>query len=125
MDTSRGSVSVWPVGKRAYASVATGHLSHELALLIMRVGEARYGSGIVHGFHDWLDMTGYDSASRVTLTDWVMSHRPESRLYIGVRSRIVRMGVTVANLALGNLITIRQTREELEADVREALQVGA
>jgi hypothetical protein len=93
-----------------------------MAQLITDLGNPMYELGVVWGFHDWLDMTGYDSASRIDLTSWVLKNRAKSRLCIGLRSKLVAMGVSVANLALGNMIETFSSSAQLEAALAEALR---
>lgn len=115
-----GQIAVWPIAQGLYGSAVTGRLTLPMAELIIEVGEPHYTGGMVHGFHDWLEMTSYESRCRVELTNWVMSHRAQSRLSIAVRSKLVAMGVSVANLVLGNLIKIRESASELELDLEQA-----
>jgi hypothetical protein len=83
-----------------------GHGSLELAGAIQREMTPileQNGRSIV--FADWWDMTGYDSTARVELTAWMAKMRPRmSAFHVLVRSRLVAMGVSVANLALGGWI---------------------
>jgi len=52
-------------------------------------------------------MVNYDSALRTELTTHFARHRPQiASLHVFTRSRLVAMGVSVANLALGRLITV-------------------
>ncbi len=119
---ARGQISVWQVAHGVYASEVTGHLDLKMAQLIIEFAEPLYALGPVAGFHDWLQMTGYESRSRIALTQWVLSHREQSRLFIGVRSKLVAMGVTVANLALGNLIEVHASLATLETALERVLQ---
>lgn len=91
-------------------------MTQEMSSLIIERAEPLYApDSKLHGFHNWLDMTNYDSVCRVELTAWVLRHRSQSTLHIGVRSRMVAMGVSVANLALGSLIHVYSTEDALEA----------
>jgi hypothetical protein len=52
-------------------------------------------------FYDLWEMTSYDSALRVDLTDYHLRNRASLRsLHTVAQSKLVRMGVTVANVAL-------------------------
>jgi hypothetical protein len=116
IDDARGSLAYWRASPRVYATQVRGYMTPDMARLIIGHGELLYGpAGRVHGFHDWFDMSNYDSRCRVELTAWVMSHRQRSALHIGLRSRMVAMGVAVANLALGNLITIHDDPVSLKS----------
>jgi len=119
--TDAGRIAVWQIAPGLYASAVHGRLTMPMAELIIAVGEREYrGGGVVHGFHEWLEMTSYDSPCRPELTRWVMSHREQSRLSIALRSKLVAMGVSVANLVLGNLIKVHDSAEALEADLVRA-----
>jgi hypothetical protein len=112
----RGEIWVWRLAPSIYASRVQGHLERDMAQAIIDLASPQYAAGAVSGFHDWFGMTGYDSRSRVDLTGWIMEHRSQTRLCIGVKSRLVAMGVSVANLALGgNLITSFSEIAPLEA----------
>ncbi len=55
-------------------------------------------------FHDWAEMTGYDSSVRLSLTAWSAQHRRAGHLKIAnilVRAKIVAMGVSVAGMMMG------------------------
>ena len=111
----------WEIGPRIYLTEVHGYLTTEMSrLIIERAGPLYQKPGRVHGFHNWFDMTNYDSACRVELTAWVLRHREQSALHIGVASRMVAMGVTVANLALGNLMHVHADMKSLEAAVADA-----
>jgi hypothetical protein len=118
ISTQSGALSYWEITSKIYATEVTGHMTPEMARLIIERGEQLYlSTGTVSGFHNWLQMTGYDPACRIELTAWVLRHKPASVVHIGVTSRLVAMGVTVANLALGNLIKVHATLAALEADL--------
>jgi hypothetical protein len=58
-------------------------------------------------FYEMGRMNNYDSALRTRMTSHFAEHRPQiASLHVFTRSRIVAMGVSVANLALGQLITV-------------------
>lgn len=70
-------------------------------------------------FDDLELLTGYDSEVRVRLTKWSRDNRPRIvAFHILTQSRLVAMGVTVANLALGGSIRAHLSREGFEAALR-------
>ena len=100
-----------------------GLMTQPMSQLIMNQAEPLYGlGGMVHGFHNWFSMDNYDSVCRVELTSWVRRHRTETGLHIGVRSRMVAMGVAVANLALGSLIHVHNEPAAMEEALSAVLQ---
>lgn len=101
-----------------------GFMTRDMAQLIIDCAEPLYARpGRVHGFHNWLAMDNYESVCRVELTAWVLSHREQSTLHIGLRSRMVAMGVAVANLALGSLIQVHNEPKQLEAALISVLKM--
>jgi len=103
-------------------TVVTGFMTRDMAQLLMDRADGLYARcREVYGFHNWLGMQNYETACRVELTDWVLRHRHQSVLHIAVASRMVAMGVAVANLALGNLIHVHSTLSGLESALARAL----
>lgn len=67
-------------------------------------------------FDDLEDLRGYDSDVRSRLTGWSRDHRPKIvAFHILVRSKIVAMGVSLANLAIGGAIVAHTRRAAFEA----------
>ncbi len=59
-----------------------------------------------HVFLDALAVEGYESAARETMVAWVKQHRDKlASLHVLFRSKLVAMGVAVANVALGGMVT--------------------
>jgi hypothetical protein len=72
-------------------------------------------------FYDLWDMITYDSDLRVELTNFHLSHRSGLRsLHTITQSKLVKMGVTVANVAL-KLITQHPTRASFESALSGAI----
>ncbi len=66
-------------------------------------------------FDDLLLLRGYDSNVRVQLTDWSRKNKKSIvAFHILTRSRLVAMGVSVANLALGGHIRAHTLRASFE-----------
>ncbi len=124
--TSRGSLGIWVPGPGLVIGRITGH------------GEADFVSPIVQGleqelaaeesvklFFDVAKMTNYDSLLRTRLTVRFSQDRPRIRtIAVLVSSKIVAMGVAVANLALGGLVSSYSARgpfsEALDRELRTA-----
>ncbi len=75
-------------------------------------------------FHDWSAMETYDTPARLLLTNWLQTHRDRfEAIHILSGSRLVAMGVAVANLALDRFLTpynIEQ-RSRYEAALEQVL----
>ena len=91
-------------------------------LFIAELNRVYAGGQTVHGFHDWLAMSNYDSACRIDLTQWILAHRKQSIVHIALGSRLVAMGVSVANLALGNALKVYTSVDALERAYVETLE---
>lgn len=76
-------------------------------------------------FDDLETLDGYDSGVRVRLTAWSNEHRSKIvAFHILTRSRLVAMGVTVANLALGGHIQAHTRRAAFEAALQAEIKRG-
>jgi hypothetical protein len=88
-----------------------GHFDVELADRLLAVIErdvARETRCVA--FHDWSEMEDYETRARLRLTSWVIKNRQRyDAIHILSSSRLVGMGVTVANLSLGQFITTYNT----------------
>lgn len=120
--SARGSFAFWQLRPNVYLTEVSGYMTPDMSRTIIECAEPLYAQGKLYGFHNWLDMSNYDSACRVELTAWVLRHRRASVLHIALLSRMVAMGVTVANLALGNLIHIHNDSAGLEASLDGVLR---
>lgn len=101
-----------------------GHADLECVHHLMRAFDrvASLTPDRVEAFHDWERISGYDAEVRPVYTRWSQGH-PEriGALHILVRSRIVAMGITVANVALGGVMTAHNDRAEFEKVRAEAI----
>lgn len=123
---ARGSIRLWrQPDARVYATRVMGHLSIALADRIIGYVEPMFEGGRVLGFHDWFQMTSYDTSSRKQLTDWSIRRSSLTQINIGTRAKLVSMGVTVAALALGAQVLRRFGDEaSLEAAYQQALRIS-
>lgn len=101
-----------------------GYLSHEFALAVLgHLDTFRNARLPALQFHDWFGVTGYDIRAQRDLTTWHARHRADVEgLEIGVRSPMLRMGVTVANLPLRGLIRLHEDESAFSAAAREGAQ---
>lgn len=97
-----------------------GHARAELIDLVLKNREEILAEcGRIALFDDLESMNGYDSSVRLKLTDWGKKHRDRIvAFHILTRSRLVAMGVTVANLALGGHIQAHTNRRAFEDALR-------
>jgi hypothetical protein len=102
--------------------IVRGHGDGRFANPILRAFDTmadRYGTITV--FCDFGQMPTYDSALRKELTDWCRERRRSLRAFhVVAESKIVVMGFSIANLALGGIIESHIERDTFEAAMRRA-----
>ncbi|MCA9532567.1 MAG: hypothetical protein KC593_02775 [Myxococcales bacterium] len=100
-----------------------GYLAHEFALaLITHLDAIRASGQRALQFHDWFAVTGYDIRAQRDLTAWHAKHRVDVEgLEIGVRSAMLRMGVTVANVPLRGLIKLHEDELAFSSAARNGI----
>lgn len=118
----RGELAYWQLTPRVIVTEVRGFMTHDMARAIIEHASPLFErEPRVHGFHNWLAMVNYESACRVDLTAWVLRNRDKAFLHIGVTSRMVAMGVAVANMALGNIISVYPSEPALTEALRKTL----
>ena len=81
------------------------------------------GKGEFDSFWDLGSLDAYHSEVRQEITQYLLHHRNEIiSIQAYVRSRIVQMGVSVANMALGGLVRAHSSREAFDAAYQQALE---
>jgi hypothetical protein len=118
--TATGALEMWYPAPGVVADRIVGHLDLELARRFTERLTVKMAGGRIHVFSDWERMEGYDSAVRMELTAWALRRRSGfAGIHALVRSRLVAMGLSVANVALGNFMqayTDRAVFERMCAD---------
>ena len=84
---------------------ATGSMTLAAARPLMDAFDAAARAGeTVHAFHDWSGITGYTPEVREAYVRWSLQGKTKRRfIAVLVRSKLVAMGISVANLKLGYL----------------------
>lgn len=124
--TSTGKVRVWTLAKNLYVTQGEGHMqdAHAEFLEVYGTERIRRSGGELYIFHDWMEMTGYDTKTRYRLTKWSVARRDNyEEVHLAVRSRIVAMGVQVANIALGGFMRVHTGLAGLEVELARVLRL--
>lgn len=113
--TSRGRVKAWNPARGLLLVEGHGHLDESFAKEIMRAGdEILDDAGRLCIMLDFEHTLTYDSAARTDLTGWVLGMRDRcDGVHVLVESKLLRMGVSVASLALGDLLASHPNRASL------------
>jgi hypothetical protein len=112
LSTTRGTLTIWPAPPGVLRTTFAGVMDSELMDALLVLGEEILGehSGL-HVFHDWSGMTGYDSQARIAITNWGLARLKQMRsVHVLHGSKLVAMGVAVANVALGGIVNVHQNR---------------
>lgn len=73
-------------------------------------------------FTDMSEMSDYSSKARALLTNWTKKNMPRTRtVHVLVKSKLVAMGVSVANLALRSGMKIHSSAASFEDAVRDEM----
>jgi hypothetical protein len=97
----------------------TGHLDRPMGLHVLDfASRAALSTKKLHIFCDWAEMTGYESDVRSAFTQWAATHRSKVTFHLLVGSKLVAMGVSVANLALGGILVGYTNRASFDAALR-------
>lgn len=96
-----------------------GHGCADSATVITRRWEAlRRAHAKITILADFCCLPTYDSAFRVIEQEWIIKNRASLEpIHVLVSSKIVAMGVAVANLAMGGLMTSYSTRASFDSVV--------
>jgi hypothetical protein len=128
-ETLSGKLRAWALARNLFVTQGEGHMKDDHCEFLETYGAERIrrAGGKVYVFHDWMELTGYDSRTRVRLTAWSAAHRNDyQEVHLAVRSRIVAMGVQVANIALGGFMRAHSGTAALEVELARVMRlVGA
>lgn len=121
--TTRGDAAAWVPASGLLVTRATGHLDAELASKLIAAGnDVVREHGTLLAFHDWQKITTYDGDARKLLTTWGVSIRGKvERVHILTGSKLVRMGVAVASIALGGMMVAYENRTVFEVLLRAGI----
>jgi hypothetical protein len=124
--TDKGTVEIYFLSPEVVLQRATGHAELPIAQTIATTLQAAIDGGArIAIFDDFSGLDGYTSDARIALTTWTRAALPHiSSIHILVRSKIVSMGVAVANIALRNVNTYTD-RVAFDAAIVRALDASA
>jgi hypothetical protein len=118
LEVERGDIVMWNLAPHIFLTEMRGHMTPAMSTAIIeRTGPLYEKCEKIYGFHNWLEMTGYESICRVELTSWAVRNKAKSALHIASASRMVAMGVMVAKVALGDALHVYQDLAALEREL--------
>lgn len=94
-----------------------------LDLVIATRNQILSEAGKIAIFDDLEHLRGYDTEVRTRLTTWSRTHYPSiATFHILVQSKLVAMGVSLANAAIGGKIHAHASRQTFEAALAREVQ---
>ena len=117
--SSRGEATISILKADVAVLKITGHLDRHMGIHVLEiVTKQTQSTKRLHIFCDWAEMTGYESDVRSAFTQWAATHRSRVTFHLLVGSKLVAMGVSVANLALGGILVGYTNRSSFDAALR-------
>jgi len=131
LDPSKADVVQAPEGTLRLWRPAPGLLVTQVEGLLLDKASAVFETmsrrivaenGKLLGFHDWENMTDYESGARVRLTDMgrAFGRHFEGATFL-VKSKLVSLGLQVTSVTLSGL-SVAPNRAVFEAELREAIR---
>lgn len=114
--TKDGALEMWKLGPRVYVVRVEGHMDLEMAKQICAYSEQmlQRADGTLHVFLDYMGMSSYDSLARKEMTNWMLPRLKKfTGIHVVTRSKIVEMGLIVANLAYGGKMTTHNSMDKV------------
>jgi hypothetical protein len=126
-ESSRGEVRVFGPARGIYLTYARGHADGIMANGIVESGNLLLESNPkLEVFHDFEGLDSYETEARVRLTQWGIDIRHRvTRIHVLVRSKLAKMGVAVASIALAGLIKAYDDRAEFESALDAAIRAAS
>ncbi len=120
----QGALSVQRLDWTSQGHIRTTHIGYMEEWcpdrIIIRWDAAFRAKQKFHVFHDFSRATGYESGFRVKLTAWAKAHPDaQSGIYVHTTNKLVSMGVTVASMALGGLLTNAPKRQDFDVALKK------
>jgi hypothetical protein len=120
--TARGCMGLWVPGPSLLVVSFVGHGEAGFVQPLLTAYHGLAKADRAHLFFDAESLSNYDSALRTELTAAFFPDRANlGSLHVLVKSRLVVMGVSVANLALGGIVTSTSERASFKAKLDACL----
>ncbi len=126
--TARGRLGIWVPSPTVLVVALRGFGDASFAEPILKALDTLSKRDSLHLFVDADGFVNYQSSLRTQLTTGFFAHRRRLSLQVMLSSKLVAIGVSVANLALGGIVTTTTDRAhfmaKLDACVFENRVVG-
>jgi hypothetical protein len=122
-----GAYYVWLPSADLMYTQGVGHISADCARDLCELAVQRLSaSPRAAYFHDWAEVTGYETKARHIITTWAFQQNNTERIVVLTRSQLLAMGVSAFELALealGRRVPVRActSRPEFVADLMSYL----
>jgi hypothetical protein len=119
-----GALEISSLSANVVCLQLTGVTDQPAAVVIERTLAKQFAvAGRLATFWDLSELVNYHSDVRIFSTRVLLAHRKQIiTMHTFTRSKLVAMGVSVANLALGGIITAHARRASFDAALNELLR---
>lgn len=123
LETARGASVLYRLGDAIVVSRGRGHIDVPHLRHLMAYCDATLeGVPKIQVFHDWFAIDTYESQARKVMTPWALRTRDRhTAIHIGLRSTVVRMGVSVVAMTTDAPIRTYANLDELSRSLERAL----
>lgn len=110
-------MGVWVPSPNVLVFALRGHGDVAFAEPLLKAFDTLSKRDSVHLFVDADGLVNYQSQLRTELTTGFFPHRRRTSLHVLLSSKLVAIGVSVANLALGGIVTTLTDRARFQANL--------
>jgi hypothetical protein len=118
--TPRGTVVFFRTQQNCLENVIWGHMDTASAVRLQQEFDAlREKFGDFRGFHHWANVPNYDTECRVSWVNWLRRQSGALKeTHFLTRSPLVRMGLSVANIAFSEIKFVVHSDESAYVEAR-------
>jgi hypothetical protein len=118
-----GTMEFWSVSDTIAVGRAVGCIDIPMATWFLGQCDTWVGTkaGPLFAFHDGEKVTAYEMQGRILFGTWIVRNHNRFRgIHLLVGSKVVQLGVTMSNLALGRVLVAHPTRDTFDRELRAA-----
>jgi hypothetical protein len=122
--TARGELKIWRAAPTVMVFKYKGHTDGGYVDFIERVIDNAFENQTdLHFLVDCEEQTGFDAHFRERIVEWAKKWEPRTLTYcLLARSRVVAIGMAVANLLIGGKITVVSSRKAFSSQLELAVR---
>jgi hypothetical protein len=122
-EIGRGQVRARVAAQGVLVFQMSGHMGHEFVRRFDEATAPHVAHGQIDFFFDTEAMKGYEPQFREQMTQWHKRLKPSTRsANVLIKSKMVAMAISIANLVTGGILKAYSSRSEFEAALAAAVE---